>query len=1031
MCIGGISLNLEQLLDELGYAQSPNYRSTSEPSQEPSTEHLFRAARKAGVQGTYLFQTSPPDQKTLPPRPAVYVAEAKTRDEAREIHRRLWNLGNAPFLIILLPNEIRVYTGFNFSSRNKEQGLVKEIEGIVDLTFENIRDQIIDFKAGSIDSGKLWEAQSKNITPEKGVHTHLLNNLRKLEEQLKDRGLSLQVSHALIGKYVYIRFLRDRGILSEEWLEENNINLDTVLGRSATLAGLLHLTETLEERFNGAIFPLPSNIEGIENIDKIVALVASTFKGDDPISGQLHLDFEAYNFFYIPVETLSSIYEQFLRTQGTGKKVGAVYTPEPVADYLLCELQESMPLQRGMKILDPCCGSGIFLVLAYRRLIELELVHRATDKLKPSELLRILCESIYGIERNKEACYVAEFSLILTLLNYIEPPDLHRNKQFKFPPLHNTQISECDFFDDESNFWKQGRKFDWIIGNPPWIELKPKTIGEELARSWIRKNAEERPATGNRVCEAFSWRVVDLLALDGYVGLLIHAKSLFNHESEKYRKLFFSQHEVARVTNFSNLAYVLFGGRGEAPAATITYRKLSSHEEDKRPIVHYGPFVVNQTPNRPWESNKKLPTWSLTINENEIQIVSSEEAKLGDAFTWKLALWGSYRDTKVIQRLKRLFKTTLGQLSEEKGWSLCQGLQLRTNLGDSVTESASYLLGMHLLDVKKLSGYSSGHSYRFNIPSNALRPIQTTVCFIRRRGGKAGLSLIKAPHLIFNPAYIIFSDLDFIIPDPQIGLSASEKDADYLRALSVFLSSSISQYYLFFRSPQWGVDRNRIFLKDVKEIPIPSFSKEQIFELAALQKNLANSEILKLNTNLNLQENLDREIERIIELPQSISIAVRDFTQIRIQLNKGKAAVSATKPPGEEHLYSYGICLRDELDDFTKGSGLKHKVILINSRDLIVCSVEFVQSDKPIDVNIEKSQGNPSTFFSYIQEKTKQRFSQWMYVQRSLRIFEDSKVYIFKASRLIDWTRTQALNDSDDVIAEILSANRELHRVVR
>jgi len=51
-----------------------------------------------------------------------------------EIHRRLWNLGNAPFLVILLPNEIRVYTGFDFSLENEKKGLVKKIEKIVDLT---------------------------------------------------------------------------------------------------------------------------------------------------------------------------------------------------------------------------------------------------------------------------------------------------------------------------------------------------------------------------------------------------------------------------------------------------------------------------------------------------------------------------------------------------------------------------------------------------------------------------------------------------------------------------------------------------------------------------------------------------------------------------------------------------------------------------------------------------------------------------------------------------------------------------------
>lgn len=994
------------------------------------TEHLFRAAKKAGVQGAYVVQTSPPEQKTLPPRPAVYVAEARTRDEARKIHQRLWNLGNTPFIIILLPNEIRVYTGFDFSLTNEKQGLVKSI---IDLTFESICDQLADFRADSIDSGRIWETQSKYVTPEKRVDTHLLKNLKELEDYLKDKGLDLPIIHALIGKYVYIRYLYDRKILSEEWLLENNLNLDSVLSRNSTLAGLLHLTEVLESRFNGAIFPLPSNIASILS-DEIVSLVASTFKGDDPISGQLHLDFEAYDFSYIPVETLSSIYEQFLHSQGTDKKVGAVYTPEPVADYLLCELEQSKPLQSGMKILDPCCGSGVFLVLAYRRLIELALAQSPNNKLKPTELRRILCESLYGIERNKEACYVAEFSLILTLLNYIDPPELHRNKQFKFPSLHNAQIFECDFFDDASEFWKQNEKFDWIVGNPPWIELKPKTVGEEFAHSWMRRNVEERPTTGNRVCEAFSWRVADLLKIDGHIGLLMHANSLFNHESEKYRSLFFKQFKFFRITNFSNLAYVLFAGRGEAPAATFIYAKAEPGEY-KHSIIHYAPFVANQISNRPWKADKKNSTWTIAINESEIQSVSHEEAESGKASIWKLAIWGTCRDAKALSRLRRLFPSSLDELILDKDWNLCQGPLLKNELdfSEAAKKTLTHIPNLEeykLLDVDALAKERK----RVSIPEQVLRIIPPEMCFIRTRSGKAGLRIIKAPHLIFNAAYCIYGDEDFVIPAPNTGLSANkQEDANYLRALSIFISSSIIQFFLFFESPSWGVERSRIYAKDIRKIPVPHFSPEQIRKLAQLQRELVSLEINAGCTSSYIQDRIDKAIVNELQIPQNLNTVARDFIQIRFQLNKGKAVVSATNLPPESDLLMYGLCLRNELDAFTEGSGLRHKVKLTYSRQLIVCSVEFTHPDVStvIDVTVEEAQGDSSLFLRYIQEKAQQRFSQWVYVQRSLRIFQDSRVHICKSPRLIDWTRTQALNDADDIIAEILSANREIHEVDR
>jgi hypothetical protein len=57
-----------------------------------------------------------------------------------------------------------------------------------------------------------------------------------------------------------------------------------------------------------------------------------------------------------------------------------------------------------------------------------------------------------------------------------------------------------------------------------------------------------------------------------------------------------------------------------------------------------------------------------------------------------------------------------------------------------------------------------------------------------------------------------------------------------------------------------------------------------------------------------------------------------------------------------------------------------------------------------------------------LREQLGERFSQWVYLDRSLRVFEGDAVQIYKAPRLIDWTRTQALNDADDIITDILAS---------
>src|SRR5437879_3118097 len=127
------------------------------------------------------------------------------------------------------------------------------------------------------------------------------------------------------------------------------------------------------------------------------------------------------------------------------------------------------------------------------------------------------------------------------------------------------------------------------------------------------------------------------------------------------------------MTNFSNLRHVLFEGRVIAPAITILYKRTLP-EKEKPLLNHYGPFTIDQIPN----ANGVM--WTITMNENEFQTVSAYEAERGDAITCKIALWGTHRDKRAIDRLRQLFPKILGQLCQENKnnrWHLHEGSQLR------------------------------------------------------------------------------------------------------------------------------------------------------------------------------------------------------------------------------------------------------------------------------------------------------------------------------------------------------------------
>ena len=927
--------------------------------------HVFRRAAqgKCRLRGTYTLRQPTEDHRDVV-TPIVYVCQADSEPQAGEIHRLVWNQDIAPFLIVATPQTIRLYSGFLYEHEELAKSNAPEDRGLLHpaLDFHSAVQSLEDFCAEAIDNGLLWSRWADRVSPETRVDRKLLDSLRKLDRWLQENGIDdPDVSHGLIGKYVYLHYLRERGILSDRRLARWGIAPEAVFGRKSTLSGFWAIVDRLEAWLNGAIFPIAKTSKA-DVKRQHVQKVAGVFFGDDP-DGQLHLDFQRYDFSYIPIETLSEIYEQFLHAPvengavSKGKEQGAYYTPLTVVNFMLQELDAIRPLRQGMKVADPACGSGAFLVQCYRRLIEQDAEFRPVGGMRPARLREILEQHIFGIDRDGDACRVAQLSLQLTRLDYVDPPDLESTPSFQLPKLHDRNIFQADFFAKDST-WRQTlhqQKFSWIVGNPPWIELKKGRVKPENQDvwEWMNRHRDDCPTGGNQVAEAFAWYVAEHLEKNGLVGLLLPAMTLFKDESTAFRQQFFERMQVRSVANFANLSYVLFAARAERPVAAVVYSPSAS-SDPSRGVLVYSPRVAEQPANRPEKAGRQQDTWNLTINASDICEIPQREAITGEALPWKLAMWGSHRDRRLLESLANTFPS-LERFAGTYGLNIAQGFELRDEETYEPIDYVAELVGKRMPIFRNLRG--CGRIREF--PEQAYVTITKRSAFVRRGRWKKPLAVSRPPHIIVDQSrrFAVYSDEFIAVPAPQIGISGSDRQRNLLKALSLFLTSDFARYHDFLRSPEWGVSTTRATLDSLTKLVIPFDVAEEAelqrwadlhdAVLDAWRVEQSNDETHPLFDQIRLafpnlavlEAEVNERVYRCLGLRERERWLVEDLVHLKMPLIKGKVAEEAVRTPTSVELETYASVFQAELDAFVANDPeLYHEVTVVH--DLLPAMIE-------------------------------------------------------------------------------------------
>ncbi len=1013
--VAPLTMDLNFLIDELGYRDTPGLLDPASADCPPGLAHLFRRAHNdCNVRAVYALRSAHGNTAI----PLVYLAEADSEDEAQIIHRKVWNQNLVPFLVVSTPNRYVLYPGFSYRPDARKP----EIAHILKSARVSL-DEFQGLDARSIADGSIWTHRSRDVDLEARVDWTLLAELEKLGDSLRGPpiGLSIHQAHALIGKYVFLRYLSDRGILSKDRLEEWDIRPEEVFGRNATLDGFAAVNGKLDAWLNGSVFPVAAGPDGVS--EAAIRKTAAVFDGD-LLDGQLSL-FKAYDFAFIPIETLSVIYQQFLHAEDRGRSKGAYYTPVNLVDLILDEVETRCPLLPGTMVLDPACGSGAFLVQAYRRMIERQL--RAAGKIRPNELRSLLTQNIHGVDQDEDACRVAALSLVLTLLDYVEPPDLLRYPTFKLPTVYGNNIFQGDFFDDTLALCD--KRYHCIVGNPPWLEIKPNNpaTDHKLALKWMRGHSQEYPVGGWQLAEAFAWKVGEHLRPGGAVGLLLPAMTLFKVQSKNFRAKYFSQFQVWCVANFANLAYVLFGGRSKVPAVALFYRAGEADENPGEDILTYSPFLANQPAMQQGSGRGFKESWLLTVNGGELRQVPTAEAMHGEGLTWKLAMWGSHRDRRLLARVSRRFPT-FQDFRVTHGLRAHQGVELREkNAGESV-EYVAELVGKRRIIPTKLG--RQGRLYGF--PDQALEVIRPEQAYVRKGRVKTPLSICTPPHLVLGRSreWAIYSDDFLVVPPRQLGIAGAPGQDTLLKALALYLCSDFVRYHQLFHAAEMGVQGSVADKANVEDMPMPlaALSDQTLSAWAEIYDRLA--ECWRQSQTAILEDwqaplrDLEREANDLVFESLGLSVnerwLVEDLVHGRLELIQGKLGDGVSECPNPNDLQAYGESLRQTLDDFMDGRRHQVDIAFSGKTGIVVITLgEASIESKP--VGVQPADGALSEELAALSQRLIREHAHWLYFERGLTLFHGKRIYLVKPMQRLHWLRSQALLDADSLIADMLA----------
>jgi Eco57I restriction-modification methylase len=593
----------------------------------------------------------------------IFVSDGPANDpEFAELHKRLWSWAGVPLLYRKTRGLVQLFRCAHKPDFYSTEGeLICNPVKTLDIASAISTDLWGDtykldpwWDASRLRNGTLWDdpvVSKVLLSSGRAAHKRLVDAVKELNDELNEgRILKKHLRRKLLILSLLIAYLEARSVLLPSYFGQflkGATKFFQVLGNGRALVDML---TALEDKFNGNVFVIDdADRESLRNNGQL-ARFARLIEARQEKDGQLNL-WELYSFKDLPVEVISHIYQLFVTDSAT-----SIYTPPFLVRLMLDETLSWERLDRLQQnneiILDPSCGSGVFLVEAYKRLV-LHWRSRNHWKRPRITVLKSLLKKVRGIDLEAGAVELAAFSLCLALCDALEPETIRSSIKL-LPPLQGKTLHRSCFFEaKEQNLIKE--PIGAVVGNPPFASSL-NTLGAERSYKNYEKTHGSLP--DKQLAYLFLHEAMGMIAEGGVLGMLQQYNFLYNQGSLSFRRNFIAKWDVREVLDFISVRG-LFQKGGADTKVIVVVAEAATPLADRK--------ILHATFRR---SGRADAEQGFDIDYYDLHWLSRDLVMSNDG-VWRANLFGGGRVLGFLDRLRKF--RTLGEYAEAQGWDYGEG----------------------------------------------------------------------------------------------------------------------------------------------------------------------------------------------------------------------------------------------------------------------------------------------------------------------------------------------------------------------